>query len=113
MVRGRRVRRTTAHATACRQARREWAARWATRAAPPAACTTPGAEAPVAARVPAAEGRAAPEAAGLGRRAAPDLRAAAVARQRAPVQPGVALRPVPAGQQRRPGREAPSQPRRG
>src|SRR3954466_5140179 len=113
MVRGRRVRRTTERARACRQARRGWAARSATRAAPPAACTATGAEAPAAAQVPAAEGRAVPEAAGPGGRAVRDLRAAAVAQQQALARPGVALRPVPARQPlRRPGRLAPWLPRR-
>src|SRR5215204_1624123 len=112
MVRGRPVRRTTERARACRQARRGWAARLATRAAPPAACTATGAEAQAAAQVPAAEGRAVPEAAGPGRRAVRYLGAAA-AQPQALARPGVALRLVPAGQPpRRPGRLAPWLPRR-
>src|SRR4051794_14500340 len=113
MVRGRRVRCTTERARACRQARRGWAARWATRGAPPAACTATGAEAPAAAQVPAAEGRTVREAAGPGRRAVRDLRAAAAAQPQAQARRGVALRRVPAVQPpRRPRRLARWLPRR-
>src|SRR3954471_15963532 len=56
-------------------------------------------------------GKGGPGTGGPGRRAVRDPRAAAVAQQRAPARPGVAQRPVPAGQpQRRPGRLAPWQP---